>query len=322
MIRVLACMPHFFRRHAADSGMAHGSNRDRLESRLEQFRYCLKQLTAVLEPVRFLLGSPGRIAHEQVEPIPQGISGDIILVTAPDNNLVAEISAKLPMQAMIWDGSPRELGYQCRRVFARHLGQYDFYLFIEDDTTILDPGFFRKLVAFHRAHGEDKILLPNRYELYGTPHHAWRAYLDQPAFPNHSAPERHGPAELCLPNFDGEVVFRKTRDGLSGAYIITDSQLRRWIGQPDFHAPDPAAIAAGLDPLELTQTPLGGSLPIYRPARQNLDFLEVHHVPNRLSALQTPSRRITDHVNPMLRERLARHEAANTSPPPDGKPIA
>jgi hypothetical protein len=316
MLRVLACIPHFFRRDAADSGMAHGSNSDTLESRLEQFCYCLKQLTAVLEPDRFLMGSPGYIANEQVDPVPQSIAGDIVVVTVPENNLIAEISAPPSPIARMWSGPPRQLGYQCRRVFARHVGQYDFYLFIEDDTTILDPSFFRKIAAFYRAHGEDKILLPNRFEIFGPPHHGWRAYLDQPAFPNHRAPERPGPAELTLPSFDGDVLFRKTSDSLSGAYIITDGQLRRWMDQPDFHAPDTAALAAGLDPLELTQTPLGGSLPIYRPAPQNLDFLEVHHVPNRLSALKTPSSKLAGYINPVLQERLARIRANAGHPPP------
>jgi len=316
MPRVLACMPHFFRRGAADSGMAHGSNSDTLESRLEQFRYCLKQLTAVLEPARFLMGSPGRIAHEHVEPVPQSIAGEITVVTVPENNLISEISAPPSLNASMWSGPPRQLGYECRRVFAQHLGQYDFYLFIEDDTTILDPSFFRKIAAFYRAHGEDRILLPNRFEIFGPSHHGWRAYLDQPAFPNHRAPERPGPAELTLPSFDGDVLFRKTTDGIAGAYIITDGQLRRWMDQPDFHAPAPEATAAGLDPLELTQLPLGGSLPIYRPAPQNLDFLEVHHVPNRLSALKTPSSKLRGFINSVLQERFARIRANAGHPLP------
>jgi hypothetical protein len=316
MLRVLACIPHFFRRGTADSGMAHGSNSDTLESRLEQFRYCLKQLTAVLEPDRFLMGSPGRIGHEQVEPVPQSIAGKILVVTVPENNLFAEIAAPPSLNAHVWTGPPRQLGYECRRVFAQHLGQYDFYLFIEDDTTILDPSFFRKISAFYRAHGEDRILLPNRFEIFGPPHHGWRAYLDQPAFPNHRALERPGPEELTLPSFDGDVLFRKTRDSLSGAYVITDGQLRRWMVQPDFHAPDPAAVAAGLDPLELTQTPLGGDLPIYRPAPQNLDFLEVHHVPNRLSALKTPSSKLRGFIYPVLQERTARMRTKASHPPP------
>jgi hypothetical protein len=309
MIRVLACIPHYFRRASADSGMADGSNSDPLETRLEQCRYCLKQLTAVLEPTRFLMGSPGHIAHEQVEPVPQPFGGDIIIVTAPENNLLAELSASLAVNGLVWNGPPRQLGYQCRRVFARHVGEYDLYLFIEDDTTILDPSFFRKVSAFYRAHGEELILLPNRYEIFGSPNHGWRAYLDQPAFQVHRAPERQGPMSLTLPSFDGEVIFRKTTDGIAGAYVITDSHLRRWMAQTDFHAPNPAALAAGLDPLELAQLPLGGSLPIYRPAPQNLDFLKVHHVPNRLSALKTPSGKLRDHINPLLRERRKKNQS-------------
>jgi hypothetical protein len=88
VIKVLVCIPHFFRRNAEDSGMANGSNRDSMEVRLEQFRYCLKQISAVLEPVRFLMGSPGRIGHEQVQPIFPKAIGDIVIVTAPENNLL------------------------------------------------------------------------------------------------------------------------------------------------------------------------------------------------------------------------------------------
>jgi hypothetical protein len=265
-----------------------------------------------------LLGSPGRIAHEQVTAIPQDMHGDIILVTARENNLLAELAPVAPLRAVFWDGPPRLLGYHWRRVFARYAGKYDFYMFIEDETTILDGAFFRKILAFYRAHGEDRILLPNRYEIAGPLSHGWRAYLDQPAFPEHRAPERSGPEELRLPNFDGDVVFRKTRDSLSGAYIITDGQLRRWIGQPDFRAPDPAAVAAGLDPLELTQVPLGGSLPIYRPAPQNLDFLEIHHVPNRLSALTTPSRKLSEYINASLQEVLQQTSEVRSTETPQG----
>ena len=287
--------------------MAHGSNRDSVETRVEQLNYCLRNLAAILAPVRFLMGSSGKVAHEQVEALPQRIKGNIVVVTAPENNLLREVSISSFSQARLWAGPPRQLGYQCRRVFARHVGQYDFYLFIEDDTTILDPAFFRKVAAFYREHGDAYVLQPNRFEIYGPRAHGWRAYLDQPAFPQHRAPEQAGPAELKLRDFDGDVVFRKTTDGMSGAYIITDSQLRRWMGQPDFHAPDPAAIASGLDALELTQIPLGGSLPIYRPAPQNLDFLEVYHVPNRLSALQTPSDKIRRYLKQFSQERGTSH---------------
>ncbi|MBU3694292.1 MAG: hypothetical protein FGM40_05620 [Rhodocyclaceae bacterium] len=300
MLRVLVCIPHYFRRAAEDSGVANGSNRDTLAARLSQVSYCLSQLTAVLGSVRFLMGSPGRIAHEQVIPVAQKVGGDVVMVSAPDNHLFEELGGAHGFQGVLWPGPPRQLGYHCRRVFARHAGHYDFYLFIEDDTTILDPAFFRKVAAFYRAHGEDCILQPNRFEIFSHYQRGWRAYLDQPAFPVHRVAEQPGPATLTLPDFDGEVLFHKTTDAMSGAYVITDRQLRRWMDQTDFHAPAPADLAAGLDPIEITQFPLGGSLPVYRPAPQNLDFLEVHHVPNRLSGLKTPSRKIREHLAPIL----------------------
>jgi hypothetical protein len=268
MSRVLACVPHFFRKTATDSGMAHGSNRDSLEIRVEQLSYCLRNLAAILAPVRFLMGSPGQVAHEKVEALPQLIEGDIVVVTAPENNLLDEVSFVGFSQARLWAGPPRQLGYQCRRVFARHVGQYDFYLFIEDDTAILDPAFFRKVAAFYRAHGDEYVLQPNRFEIYGSRAHGWRAYLDQPAFPQHRATEQAGPEELKLRNFDGDVVFRKTRDGMSGAYINCGVGLASQISTPRIRR----RLRPGWMHLNLPRYPLVAACPSTVPRLKTLIF--------------------------------------------------
>jgi hypothetical protein len=73
--------------------------------------------------------------------------------------------------------------------------------------------------------------------------------------------------------------------------------------------------------MEMTQVPLGGSLPIYRPAPQDLDFLEIHHVPNRLSALKTPSRKLSEYLEESLRERVQQTSEARSAEPPQGRSL-
>jgi hypothetical protein len=292
MMRVLACIPHFFRRNSPDSGKDNGSNQERLEKRLFEVRHCYRQLNTVLARVHFTLGSEDRIANGRVEAMPQPVHGDVIMVSIPSENLLDELGKDGRIRAFLWDGPPRQLGYHCRRIFARHVDQYDLYCFIEDDTAILDFAFFRKAAKFYQTHGEDKILLPNRYEIFGPQGRGWRAFLDHPTFPHLQIPERPGPETVSLPHFDGEVVFRKTRDGQAGAYVITNAQLKEWMQLPGFGAPSAAQLQAGYDPMELAMIPMGGHLPIYRADYPNLDFFEVHHVPVLASTRRTPARKL------------------------------
>jgi hypothetical protein len=97
-----------------------------------------------------------------------------------------------------------------------------------------------------------------------------------------------------MPDFDGDVIFQKCTDGTVGAYMITDAQLKTWMQHPEFGAPSKARLDAGFDPMELTMMPMDGALPIYRPAEPNLDFLEIHHVPNLATGRPTPRRKLQE----------------------------
>jgi hypothetical protein len=315
--RVLVCVPHFFRRASDDTKLSNGSNMDTPAERGAQFSYCLRQILAILEPSQFLMGSPGRIALEQVSLLPKATQGDLVVVTAPGENLLDAVSYGNFIEHVYSDGPPRELGYHCRRIFADNVDEYDLYCFIEDDTAILDSFFFQKVAAFYEAFGEDKVILPNRYEIMGVRDGAWRAYLDIPAFPNHRTGDVPGADQLEAPGFGGPVRFTKTRDAMSGCYVITAGQLRDWLKQPDFDAPLKTWLSTGRDPMELTQVPMGGLRPIYRPAPENIGFLEVHHVPNRLSKTPGPYPQVLAHLAPLADERRRRRELRGTerSPP-------
>jgi hypothetical protein len=294
MLRVLVCIPHFFRRNSPDSGISNGSNTDPLDKRLAEFRICYRRIQTLLSPLALTLGTEKRISNERVNSVPRTTRGDVIVVSVPEENLLAELAREGPLRARIWSGPPRQLGYECRRVFARNQGKYDLYCFIEDDTVISDPAFFRKLAKFYQTHGEDKILLPNRFEVFTFGGCGWRAFLDRPVPPWLRMPERPGPDFLKMPDFDGDVIFQKCTDGTVGAYMITDAQLKTWMQHPEFGAPSKARLDAGFDPMELTMMPMDGALPIYRPAEPNLDFLEIHHVPNLATGRPTPRRKLQE----------------------------
>lgn len=302
VIRVLVCIPHFFRRNSPESGYLNGSNLDPLEKRLAEFRLSYQQITSIVAKVHFTLGSEGRIANETVQPVTQTTQGDVIIVSVAEENLIRELAQGAAINARLWAGPPRQLGYQCRRIFARHLGGYDLYCFIEDDTTITDPAFFRKVAKFYQTHGEDKVLLPNRFEIFSLQARGWRTYLDRPVFPALRMAEQPGPDFLTLADFDGDVVFEKTRDSQAGAYVITDTQLKRWMAEPDFGAPSESQLQAKADPMELAMIPMGGRLPIYRPAKENLDFLQVHHLPNLAANRKTPRGKLVEALGPALQK--------------------
>lgn len=302
MVRVLVCIPHFFRRASSDTGLRNGSNFDSMEFRASQVSYSLKQIHAILGPVQFTLGTKGRIGNEILEAIPQTTQGDVIIVSVPGENLIDELSDGGKLHARLWSGPPRQLGYRCRHIFARYVGKYDLYCFIEDDTAITDPAFFRKIAKFYQTHGEDKVLLPNRYEIFGFQARGWRTYLDRPGFPRFRVPERPGRETLKLKDFDGDVLFEKTRESQAGAYVITDAQLRKWMVQPGFAAPSKARLDAGYDPMELAMIAMDGLLPFYRPAKSNLDFLQVHHVPTLASMRKTPKSKLREYLQPMLQK--------------------
>ena len=315
MVRVLVCIPHFFRRASPDSGVANGSNFDSMEIRASQVSYSLKQIHAILGSVQFTLGTKGRMANQILEAIPQTTQGDVIIVSVPGENLIDELSDGGKLHARLWSGPPRQLGYRCRHIFARYVGKYDLYCFIEDDTAITDPAFFRKIAKFYQTHGEDKVVLPNRYEIFGFQARGWRTYLDRPGFPRFRVPERPGRQTLKLKDFDGDVLFEKTRESQAGAYVITDAQLRKWMVQPGFAAPSKARLDAGYDPMELAMIAMDGLLPFYRPAKSNLDFLQVHHVPTLASMRKTPKSKLREYLQPMLQKEREVWESENDPRP-------
>jgi hypothetical protein len=299
-VKVLACMPHFFR---AGAHAVMGSARDRVEDRARVVGYCIRRLASLLGDNEFLLGTPGSVANAEVRMLPRRISGELRLCVSGDDHLLdSGLTTDIVARPLPVGGDPRMLGFACREVFLAEAEAFDLFCFIEDDTAILDGAFFDKTAAFYERFGHDKVILPSRYELFGARDLAWRCYLERDHPPAYAVePENPGPPELRMPSYGADIVLERTTSVSAGCYVITRDQLLWWSRRPDFRTPRP-----GRDIMESAQTPLGGRRPVYRPAAANLNFLEVHHVPDRLCRGATPY----THLRTLSGPEIARREAA------------
>jgi hypothetical protein len=306
-MRVLVCIPHFFNRDRTDQSEIMGSSVDPLEQRIETVRYCLRGMQAMLADNAYLLRtSPeSSVGFDRVESMANRITGDICLCVAGENHFFSDLTTGNVIKGLFTARDPRLLGYACRRMFAENVDRYDLYFFTEDDNAVLDAEFFDKAAHFYDVFGENKLLLPNRFELGGIGEVAWKVYIDEGAFGHRvMTPPAMAEPMLRLRGWGRDIEFALTGSPFSGAYIITNAQLRAWMQEPDFVEPDPE-LAANMDLMELAGIPLRGRLPIYKAAKTNADFFEIHHVPNRACNGTTPQQLMKEMVMPEVERRAA-----------------
>jgi hypothetical protein len=312
-MKILVCIPHFYNRTRPYESDLMGSSVEPLQERIETVRYCLRRLEALLADNSYnLVTSPtGRIGFDTIEAIPSAITGDICLCFSQDDHFFGELSSGAIVKGLHNDGDPRLLGYACRRVFAQNLDNYDLYCHIEDDHAILDAEFFDKIAHFHGVFGDDCALLPSRFELAGKGEAAWKTYVDDGAFSSMKVePPAGAQPNLRIDDWRRTIEFELTRSPYCGFYVITNGQLRSWMNEPDFFEMVPAMLTS-MNALELVQIPMMGRLPIYKPSKRNANFLEIHHVPNRLCNATVPQNLMKKAVQPEIDRRIATILARN-----------
>jgi hypothetical protein len=167
---------------------------------------------------------------------------------------------RLPIPASLFthralDAGPESLGVECRRILRDHLREsFDHYLCLESGGIIRDPLFFEKQEWFTVLAGGDCVLQPNRYRI--DPPGARKIYLDA------AGPPPGGPAaeQLEFPLLDRRITFFRPADPFLGSFFLSQAQLERWAGQPQF--------------LDLHPRSTGG-LRVYRPSLDAVHFLEI-----------------------------------------------
>ncbi|MBY0432206.1 MAG: hypothetical protein K2Q10_13485 [Rhodospirillales bacterium] len=205
---------------------------------------------------------------------------DIVVCTSQGRHALEHLAAPVgSWRHHSTDGPGYELGYECQTVLRDGLAAgYDWYCFLEDDIVIHDPLLLRKIAWFSAQAGSDAVLVPNRFEAAkpGQDAQVRKLYVDGDLKP-------HVTARLCAlddrPDLDFEMLGQRMRfvrplNPHAGCYFLSHEQMAHWVAQPWFSERSRAFVG----PLESAAT-LGilRAFRLYKPARANVDFLEVEH---------------------------------------------
>ena len=230
-----------------------------------------------------------QLAEKRTRPANEPLRAEIHVVICTTGG--QHLLEGLPLERNLYHHHPTQadpslLGYECQAVLRDRWGNYDYFGYLEDDLIVHDPWLFAKLAWFSSQAGDQALLLPNRFERGGELVN--KAYIDGDLAPR--VTERfQNIAEV--PEFRGTVlgvplVFRRPLNPHSGCYFLSAEQMAHWTRQPDFLDRSQAFIG----PLESAAT-LGilRAFRIYKPARENANFLEIEHFgTGYLSQLRRP----------------------------------
>lgn len=269
-MRILFAIPHYF----APQGGTHASQRAARQVRLQA-------LTACLSALHTTFGAPhGQIDIAQRRALPANQHNahhiQVHLLTDGEHHLLDDCPLPDTLYTHQVQSVPAlHLGFACQRHLAENLGDFDYYVYLEDDLILLDPLFFQKLAWFTLQAGNECLLQPNRYEASPTaPLH--RVYVDGDLRPEVTAPFQDitQTPELRALVLGQELRFVRPLNPHSGCAFLNATQMRRWAATPDFGQPSQAFIG----PLESAAT-LGvmRHFRVYKPAPENAAFLEVQH---------------------------------------------
>ena len=283
-MRLLVTIPHYCRRGPGDAGGgmgAYGSESGDVGSRLTQVTRCITALHQTF-------GAHQAIAAEEARPANTTLSAtvEVVLVTAGDQHLCKDLPRHLFSQAAT-GAEPRHLGFVCHELMREYAGRYDCFAYLEDDIEITDPMFFQKLSWFSQTFGHSALLQPNRFEV-ATDLDILKFYVDG----NTTMPEL--PARYqditTRPRLIGEALgrsflFERVNNVHSGCFFLNAAQLARVAGSPAFGKP----TSEFFGPLESAATlMIMRAFEVYKPARENAGFLEVHHLGRRFLYARTP----------------------------------
>lgn len=272
-MRILFTIPHYY--DAAGGGM-YGSLKPNAARRRDALATAIFGLHATFGRRQGLMATP-IVESNTVQPC----EIRVVVCTTGDRHLVKE----LPLPPALLhhhptNALPRYLGFECHSVLRDHLGQFDYYCFLEDDLLLNDPLFFIKLAWFNRFAGDEAVLQPNRFELaVQQPWH--KLYIDG-NLSDRSWSERwqdiNDRRVLAAEVFGIPIRFQRVNNPHSGCFFLNERQMKFWASQPTFLVRE--TTFAG--PLESAATyGIMRYFRVYKPARENAGFLEIRHLDNR-----------------------------------------
>ena len=199
----------------------------------------------------------------------------ILINTVPDRHIIKHLPAYQQERISVKDDpffNPLYLGYRAQDELAKHVQDYDWFLYIEDDIVINDGSFLDKLSRFNRFSGyPNAILFPNRYEMY----EGKKYYIDLTIEP------RLAWDKVSAVEVDG-TKFAECSNSHSGLYCLSKTQMEHWIASGRTWNYQDIMVS----PLESAGTYcLMECFKIYKPHPLNLSYLEVRHYDTKYSKL-------------------------------------
>lgn len=220
-----------------------------------------------------------------VEPNLFAVDFQIFLFTVAQHHVLSDLRCRAPtfFKQIETRASPLFLGMECWSWMKEHRGEYDLYVYLEDDTIIRDPLLFAKILSFNNEYGREDpafVLQPQRYEetlLSKTPGQleAMRrvyteySYSEKPLFEGRT---------ISFPYFGQTVVLEPAHNALSGISVLTNSQVDLVTSHRAFA--DIAEFAAKTtlgSPLTEVNILHRHALKVYKPTIGSSSYLEVQH---------------------------------------------
>ena len=275
-MQILATIPHYYAAPGTPSpdGRWHGSVGQHAHARVEALSACVRALHQLYGPAQHIIDQATRVARPANDQVAGRV--DVVVCTTGGAHLLDRLS--LP------DGSythrptgcaPTLLGFECHAVLRDRLGDYDYYVYLEDDLIARDPWLFVKLGWFTGQLGDGVLLQPNRYEVgpLGLVH---KAYIDGDLDIAVTAPFQDVTVSPIATGrlLGTSVNFHRAKNPHAGCFFLNSRQMESWARRPDFLDRDVSFIG----PLESAAT-LGimRAFRIYKASAERASFLEIEH---------------------------------------------
>jgi hypothetical protein len=275
-MRILVAIPHFFGRAAGDEAR-HGSQHANADSRAAALEQALLALHQLFGESQAMIRHADRRTIEANQSLRRPLHA--VIVTTGGQHVLNRLRLSDSLyQHYPVDDDPKLLGFHCQTLLRDRWGNYDYYCYLEDDLILHDPWLFQKLQWFTGHVGDDKLLLPNRFECSANLAYK-KCYLDGDLA--QSVTEKFQDVsdqpQLSSTVLGMSIRFARPLNPHSGCFFLNSRQLQHWMMQPHFGSQE----ATFIGPLESAAT-LGimRTFKIYKPAPENASFLEVEHHDN------------------------------------------
>lgn len=274
-MKVLITIPHFFEAGDAQHGSMAADPSARiasLSSNLMQLHQHFSQKQGIFDITRSTIFPANQSLNLEL---------DVVILTTRDKHFLEHL--RLPERIKFHhesaDVDPKLLGFECLKFHKSKAGGYDFHCYLEDDLLITDPWFFCKLSWFNKRFGDDKVLMPNRFEVSrSAPFN--KVYVDgnldrRWIEPFQDLSVEHTISEQFL---DQNIDFMRLPNPIGPGFYLNANQFSKWASQRYYLDYDQRFIG----PIESSYT-LGiiKTFQIYKSAPANASFLELQHLDNR-----------------------------------------